>query len=348
MQLADKIIVLRRRKGWSQEELAERLEVSRQSVSKWEMGQSVPELEKLLLMGKVFGVSMDDLLKEDHEALFCEENSAGASARREEAREPFYEVPTEEEKPKRILQRAEAEEYLALRQKASWKIALGVLLCILSPLPMFLLLGAGTIGVLISEAVALGVGIPLLLLLVACACMLFIFSSVATSPYAFLSEQRFEPADGVRKMVEEQKKQYRPSYRLWLMVGVFLLILAALPLVITAILVEQEGAILLALCGTLLVVALGVMCLVQSGVVWSSMQCLLGEGEYAEKREEKSKLEEAVSSTYWSLVIAAYLAYSFITSDWGRSWIVWPVAGVLFGVVEAILAYRTSKEKKQK
>ncbi|MDY4062057.1 MAG: helix-turn-helix transcriptional regulator, partial [Candidatus Limiplasma sp.] len=45
MILADKIITLRRQNGWSQEELAERLNVTRQSVSKWEGAQSVPELE---------------------------------------------------------------------------------------------------------------------------------------------------------------------------------------------------------------------------------------------------------------------------------------------------------------
>lgn len=46
MTLADKIIDLRRKSGWSQEELAHRLNVSRQSVSKWEGAQSVPETEK--------------------------------------------------------------------------------------------------------------------------------------------------------------------------------------------------------------------------------------------------------------------------------------------------------------
>ena len=59
MTLADKIIDLRRKSGWSQEELAHRLNVSRQSVSKWEGAQSVPEVEKLLQMSRLFGVSTD-------------------------------------------------------------------------------------------------------------------------------------------------------------------------------------------------------------------------------------------------------------------------------------------------
>ena len=61
MILADKIIYLRKKNGWSQEELAEKLGVTRQSVSKWEGAQSVPDLERILQIGKVFGVSTDYL-----------------------------------------------------------------------------------------------------------------------------------------------------------------------------------------------------------------------------------------------------------------------------------------------
>lgn len=53
MTLADKIIMLRKRQGWSQEELASRLNVSRQSVSKWEMAQSVPDLNKIVLLSRL-------------------------------------------------------------------------------------------------------------------------------------------------------------------------------------------------------------------------------------------------------------------------------------------------------
>ena len=65
MILADKIIYLRKKCGWSQEELAERMNVSRQSISKWEGAQSVPDLDKILKMCQVFGVSTDYLLKEE-------------------------------------------------------------------------------------------------------------------------------------------------------------------------------------------------------------------------------------------------------------------------------------------
>lgn len=65
MILADKIITLRKKAGWSQEELASQLGVTRQSVSKWEGAQSVPDLDKVVQMSRLFGVSTDYLLKDD-------------------------------------------------------------------------------------------------------------------------------------------------------------------------------------------------------------------------------------------------------------------------------------------
>jgi len=65
MKLAEKILSLRTARGLSQGDLAEKLEVSRQSVSKWETGQSVPDLDKIIKLADLFGVSVDELVRED-------------------------------------------------------------------------------------------------------------------------------------------------------------------------------------------------------------------------------------------------------------------------------------------
>ena len=67
MILADKIILLRKKAGWSQEELAAQLNVTRQSVSKWEGAQSVPDMDKVVQMSRLFGVTTDYLLKDEIE-----------------------------------------------------------------------------------------------------------------------------------------------------------------------------------------------------------------------------------------------------------------------------------------
>lgn len=69
MILAEKIMELRKKNGWSQEELAFQMDVSRQSVSKWESGASIPDLERILKLSQLFGVSTDYLLKEELEDL---------------------------------------------------------------------------------------------------------------------------------------------------------------------------------------------------------------------------------------------------------------------------------------
>lgn len=63
MTVSEKIYTLRTQLGLSQEELAEKLGVSRQSVSKWETGQSVPDLEKIIKLSDLFGVSVDELVR---------------------------------------------------------------------------------------------------------------------------------------------------------------------------------------------------------------------------------------------------------------------------------------------
>ena len=63
MILADKIIKLRKKNGWSQEELAEKMNVSRQAVSKWERSEASPDTDNLISLAEVYGVSLDELLK---------------------------------------------------------------------------------------------------------------------------------------------------------------------------------------------------------------------------------------------------------------------------------------------
>lgn len=68
MALQDRIYELRKNSGMSQEELAEKVGVTRQSVSKWELGTSVPELETLVALSKCFGVTTDYLLSDEASA----------------------------------------------------------------------------------------------------------------------------------------------------------------------------------------------------------------------------------------------------------------------------------------
>ena len=66
MKLAEKLFELRKEKGWSQEKLAEQINISRQSISKWESGQVLPEIEKIIELSKIFQVTTDYLLLDEN------------------------------------------------------------------------------------------------------------------------------------------------------------------------------------------------------------------------------------------------------------------------------------------
>ena len=112
MILADKIIRLRKKNGWSQEELANKMNVSRQAVSKWEGAQTIPDLEKILQLSVLFGVTTDYLLKDEIED------------------EKLTNDTFSDTNVKRISIE-EANKYIEQRKQASWSIALATFLCIL-------------------------------------------------------------------------------------------------------------------------------------------------------------------------------------------------------------------------
>ncbi len=67
MELKDKLLMLRKEKNLSQQQLADQLNVSRQSISKWELGESQPDISNIVLLSEIFHVSTDYLLKDEYE-----------------------------------------------------------------------------------------------------------------------------------------------------------------------------------------------------------------------------------------------------------------------------------------
>ena len=316
MILADKIIRLRKKNGWSQEELADKMNVSRQAVSKWEAAQTTPDLEKILLLGNLFGVTTDYLLKDE---LVDEEFVEGV-----------------DETPIRKISLAEANDYLEQRKNASVQIAIATLLCIISPIFIFLLLAfSECTSIPITENLAVGIGMVALFSLVTIAVVIYIRVGFKNAPYEFLEKEPFETEYGVTGLAREKQKTYRNTYIKYNIFGTCACILSPVPL-ICADLSGKGLLVMIMLCVTLLTVAIGVMFFIVAGVRWASMQKLLKEGEFSEKGKQKNKIIEAIGTVYWLLATAIYLGWSFLTSDWHITWVIWPIAGVLFAVVELV------------
>ena len=68
-----------------------------------------------------------------------------------------------------------------------------------------------------------------------------------------------------------------------------------------------------------------------------SYKQLLEIDSFTRERKADNRKNEKVSGIYWSAALVLYLAWSFITMDWGHTWIVWPIAGVAYGLLCAVL-----------
>lgn len=325
MILADKIIDLRKKNGWSQEELASQLGVSRQSVSKWESGQSIPDLDRILKMSTIFGVSTDYLLKDDVEPADTP---------------PQMDAPQPEEEGARMIGMEEAYHYLSMVQMAAPRIARGVTLCILSSIVLFLLGGLSDEegGFLLPEWSVPAVGLPVLLLFVVCGVAQFILYGRQLEAYEFLEKQPIELAYGVRGVVEKRKNDYAAQHSQRLMIGVSSCILAIVPLIACAVFDGDAETMfgVVGFCLTLAIVAIGVHFLVLTCTIQGGYQRLLEEGDYSREKKLHNRKNEPIAVAYWCLVTAGYLLWSFLTWEWHRTWIVWPVAGAFYGAVVAV------------
>jgi len=90
-------------------------------------------------------------------------------------------------------------------------------------------------------------------------------------------------------------------------------------------------------------VNLGVHIIIIVSTVKGGYDTLLNKGVKTKQNREVEEMTERIGAIYWPLVVAIYLFWSFYTMDWGITWIVWPVAGVLFGVVYGISGFLVKK-----
>jgi len=327
MILADKIIRLRKKNGWSQEELADKMNVSRQAVSKWEGAQAVPDLDKILQLGSLFGVTTDYLLKDELED------------------EEFTDTVGYPEVKRISIE--EANSYLEQRKRSSILIALATFLCILSPITLIILGGASEIPSLnISENLVGIVGLVVLFAFVICAVAIYIYCGFKNEMYTFLDKNvPFELEYGVKGMVAERKKQFRDIYVRWNIIAACICIFSPVSLIVSAF-GENEMLSVIMLAVTIVLAGVGASIFIAVGVRNASMLKLLREGEYSESEKEKSGLREGVGFIYWGVITAAYLAWSFISGDWHLSWIVFALGGVLFPAVMRFCDFLAERSKK--
>ena len=328
MILAEKIMEERKKNGWSQEELADKLGVSRQSVSKWESAQSVPDLQRILEMSRLFNVSTDYLLKDEEES------------------RPASPVTEESGKELRRLSMEEANDFLAENSSFAGKIATGCLICVSCPIPLIAIMAlqkAEVIG--LSENSAGALGVIALLLFVAISLIFFIPAGLSIGKWEWLENEVFDTEYGVDGMVRTKSEKFKKHFVRAITGGTILTHLGVIALFVGAVIDEENEPLLMGLlCVLLFCVGVGAFLIVNAGIITDGYSKLLQEGDYT-KEAKNNTLLKGVAPLYWTIATAIYLGWSFLADSWHISWIVWVIAGVLYGGLSAVITQIQNNKK---
>ena len=370
MLLSEKIMSLRKRNGWSQEELAQQLGVSRQSVSKWESMASMPDIQKIMAMSELFGVSTDYLLKDELEELPATAIAAdyAASSVQSGSSDPAAGSTTDSTAgdgstgesstgnastseaiaPKLSVSLETATEYLDAIARTSRPTAGAITLFILGP-ALLVSLATYSEDALYFDPMrispdAMGIaGICIMMLFIAAGVGLLILQDMKLARFKQFKEASLELQYGVEAAVRRRAESTESLRYVQQAAGVCLTILSAIPFLIAS----YYGTGLIFALGffvAAILVSLGVYLLVYSGIIRDGYRVLLQEGDFSHdeksnKRDSKSAALKyrPIAKAYFGTIALLYVGYSFITKDWKSSWIIWPVSALLYHVIISIL-----------
>ena len=364
MLLSEKIMSLRKRNGWSQEELAQQLGVSRQSVSKWESMASMPDIQKIMALSELFGVSTDYLLKDELEELpataaVAVADSTGTSASGGIAGADPSAVlggsstadnasTSKIVAPKLSVSLETATEYLDAIARTSRPTAGAITLFILGP-ALLVSLATYSEDALYFDPMrispdAMGIaGICIMMLFIAAGVGLLILQDMKLAKFKQLKEASLELQYGVEAAVRRRAESTESLRYMQQAAGVCLTILSAIPFLIAS----YYGTGLIFALGffvAAILVSLGVYLLVYSGIIRDGYRVLLQEGDFSHdeksnKRDSKSAALKyrPIARAYFGTITLLYVGYSFITKDWKSSWIIWPVSALLYHIIISIL-----------
>lgn len=236
----------------------------------------------------------------------------------------------------------EAERFLQVQRRGAWLISAGVLVVLagVSTLVglggdaqvrergMLLRFGGEPLGLLLFfVALAIGVG-------------LFIFAGVSMGRYDKNEGRVIELSPAAYERYRARREAGTTRFALGLAGGIAIILLSvALMAVLSSMGVAEGGAIEVGgLIGMLLGIGVGVTVILITTMGRSALDRLTAEGDYSPEKLKEDELTGRIAGPYWLLVVLVFLAWSFIGDAWDRSWMVWPIAGVLFGVIAATIS----------
>lgn len=246
------------------------------------------------------------------------------------------------------VSREEAERFIEAKKKNGVIVGIGVMLCMLGVALMILVgcfaPGGSTNRLDITDAATLGDFIDVMTLLplfvcIAIAVAMFIISGTKMEVYQAYEKKLIQLSAATKAYVQTEKSKFQTTFTIMLTLGVVLCILSPFTLIsILALYGDADAVSAIGVAVLLTFIAIAVFLFIRSGEEMNAYKALLQEEDFSPAHKQSNKTMDVIGSIYWPIMVIIYLAWSFITGNWGFTWIIWPIAGILFGVIAAILS----------
>ena len=246
---------------------------------------------------------------------------------------------------------AQARNFAAVSEKTRWLLGWAVAIFVLAPAPLVSLsIATSDPNLPVSKALASTIGIVILLPLVAIGVGLLVWRNQKLEPFNLITQGQGHITPEVEVFGAAVRREHSNSRTMALIIAIVLWILAGIPLISMGVFTqdmpqpEADQYLAVGMAITLVMVAIGLLAFLPAN--WAnSVANRLSEEGMAEAREDTSDWEmgayptwvRAFMAGYWPIMVTIYLTWSFIGDAWGTSWILWPIAGVAFGAISAIL-----------
>lgn len=237
----------------------------------------------------------------------------------------------------RYVDREEAEAFIEMSRRTSIWVSFGVMLCILSPCALIYI---GTLQDYskngISDGMIVLFGLIPLLLLVAIAVVMFCWNGMKMEKYEYMKKENFQMDAAFKEVLKQRQEQEKPKATLKLIIGILLCIFSVMPLLVVGAMFDDDLYAAYALIFLLVMISVSIWFFIAGGSTVNSLKILLQEEEFSKEGKKSQKLMDVIGGIYWPIATVIYLGWSFWTMDWGFTWIVWPIAGILYGVIASI------------
>jgi hypothetical protein len=238
----------------------------------------------------------------------------------------------------------DAQQFIAATKKSSFWVTIATMLCIISPSALILLMTiAETASDKAHENIFIFAGIISLFLLIASAVAIYIINDNFMAPYKQLRKNILHLDEAAVSYINDLRELTRTFYSTQTVIGTILCILCVFPLFIAGIF-DIQGDIVysIGVCILLLMVSSSMIFFIPQSMQKEAYQILLQEGAFEKKN--KSAFVKAISTFFWSVMTILYLGWSFTSQNWEITWIIWPIAGILYSGISSILTATSKTE----